>query len=518
MAFCAMADDTSATPASGSFEGAPREETVGIPKEADFSDLISFLSVTDRRASDRDPEEAPLNASLLDDLSASSGEPRAKGTAEGSPEPFGAESYAAPSPDVNPFTHTAELLAGLPPTALLSPHFAANTPAVAAGVIPSGVTPSKYVDGPPALPPPWLTHLPQGQAATWSGLGDDQAAASRRWAAYIEAAQCERYPPWEEHPPCLGQRDYHAKRWGHWDQDDADYWARGPAPYIPWGYGYPPRPPHLMEDYYGASFDHFYGFEGRGFAHQFEEYRGGPFDPFYGIGFEGRDFAHRFEVNGEFRPLRSRPRGCRGRRTDDELRPGVPARLPLAAGDDLPTDGPADRVGLNAIHFEAPARAKFFVVKSFTAADVRQALGRGVWASTEHGNQRLQAAYDTGAPVFLFFSVNGSGFFCGMARMVSGVDPSQKADCWGDDRWGGSFRVRWLYLKDVPNRRVHHLRVGSKSVTRSRDAQEMPHEQGRQMAQVFVEHRGRSSLLDPDTDWPEDPVETEWLVPDLQAD
>ena len=45
-------------------------------------------------------------------------------------------------------------------------------------------------------------------------------------------------------------------------------------------------------------------------------------------------------------------------------------------------------------------------------------------------------------------------------------------------RWGGSFKIEWLYLKDLPNKRVHHLRIGSKSVTRSRDTQEMPLEQG----------------------------------------
>ena len=40
-------------------------------------------------------------------------------------------------------------------------------------------------------------------------------------------------------------------------------------------------------------------------------------------------------------------------------------------------------------------------------------------------------------PVFLFFSVNGSGHFCGMAQMLNGVDYHSSAGVWAQDKWKG---------------------------------------------------------------------------------
>lgn len=62
--------------------------------------------------------------------------------------------------------------------------------------------------------------------------------------------------------------------------------------------------------------------------------------------------------------------------------------------------------------------AKFFVIKSYSEDDVHKSIKYGVWSSTSHGNNKLQAAYDTaqeiaagkprGCPIFLFFSVSSS--------------------------------------------------------------------------------------------------------------
>ena len=43
----------------------------------------------------------------------------------------------------------------------------------------------------------------------------------------------------------------------------------------------------------------------------------------------------------------------------------------------------------------------------------------------------------TQGPVFLFFSVNGSGHFCGMAQMLNGVDYHSSAGVWAQDKWKG---------------------------------------------------------------------------------
>lgn len=55
--------------------------------------------------------------------------------------------------------------------------------------------------------------------------------------------------------------------------------------------------------------------------------------------------------------------------------------------------------------------AKFFIIKSFSEDNVHKSIKYNVWASTPHGNKKLDAAYyeakgiKESCPVFLFFSV-----------------------------------------------------------------------------------------------------------------
>ena len=46
-----------------------------------------------------------------------------------------------------------------------------------------------------------------------------------------------------------------------------------------------------------------------------------------------------------------------------------------------------------------------------------------------------------GGSVYLFFSVNGSGHFCGMAEMLSGVDYNSSAGVWAQDKWRGREHI-----------------------------------------------------------------------------
>ena len=48
-------------------------------------------------------------------------------------------------------------------------------------------------------------------------------------------------------------------------------------------------------------------------------------------------------------------------------------------------------------------------------------------------------------PVFLFFSVNGSGHFCGMAQMLNGVDYHSSAGVWAQDKWKGNNVILYYY-------------------------------------------------------------------------
>jgi YTH domain-containing family protein len=41
-----------------------------------------------------------------------------------------------------------------------------------------------------------------------------------------------------------------------------------------------------------------------------------------------------------------------------------------------------------------PGNARFFVIKSFSEADVAKSIAHGLWTSTHAGNMRLQRAFN----------------------------------------------------------------------------------------------------------------------------
>ena len=88
-------------------------------------------------------------------------------------------------------------------------------------------------------------------------------------------------------------------------------------------------------------------------------------------------------------------------------------------------------------YMNQPPGTRYFVIKSFTEDDVQKSLKHEIWASTEKGNARLDRAFretkglrpgnddqgnGNGPPIYLFYSVNASGHFCGMAEMISTLD------------------------------------------------------------------------------------------------
>eukprot|EP01006_Ploeotia_vitrea_P047952 TRINITY_DN67179_c8_g3_i1.p1 TRINITY_DN67179_c8_g3~~TRINITY_DN67179_c8_g3_i1.p1 ORF type:complete len:542 (+),score=125.15 TRINITY_DN67179_c8_g3_i1:31-1656(+) len=156
--------------------------------------------------------------------------------------------------------------------------------------------------------------------------------------------------------------------------------------------------------------------------------------------------------------------------------------------------------------FDCPKSAKMFVIKSYSEDDVHKSIKYGVWASTESGNKRLSAAWNEASQhgarqphIFLFFSVNASGQFCGCAQMTSNVDTKQKLDYWADDKWSGKFTVKWIYIKDIPNTFFRHIILENnenKPVTNSRDTQEIPPEKGKEMVNIFRNFRHKTSIMD----------------------
>ncbi|XP_056683252.1 YTH domain-containing protein ECT2 isoform X2 [Spinacia oleracea] len=165
-----------------------------------------------------------------------------------------------------------------------------------------------------------------------------------------------------------------------------------------------------------------------------------------------------------------------------------------------------DREEYNCPDFmESYTEAKFFVIKSYSEDDVHKSIKYNVWSSTPNGNKKLDLAYkeaqqkSSGCPVFLFFSVNTSGQFVGLAEMVGPVDFQKNVEYWQQDKWNGNFPVKWHMVKDVPNSLLKLIILENnenKPVTNSRDTQEVKLEQGLEMLKIFKEHTSKTCILD----------------------
>lgn len=152
--------------------------------------------------------------------------------------------------------------------------------------------------------------------------------------------------------------------------------------------------------------------------------------------------------------------------------------------------------------FTVPSKSRFFVIKSYNILDVNASFEHKIWTSTELGNKRLDRAFhelqNTGNPefdgkIFLFFSVNSLGKFCGVSQMKNCIDYNKTSDIWCEQtRWKGIFPVEWLLIKDVPNKFFQHLKIPAnefKPVTNSRDTQEVPFDIGISMLKIISSFR-----------------------------
>lgn len=153
--------------------------------------------------------------------------------------------------------------------------------------------------------------------------------------------------------------------------------------------------------------------------------------------------------------------------------------------------------------------AKFFIIKSYSEDDVHKSIKYNVWSSTISGNKKLNNAYEEAqklsvgkprkCPVFLFFSVNASGHFCGVAEMTGPVDFNKDMDFWLQDKWSGCFPVKWHIIKDVTNSSFRHIILVNnecRPVTSSRDTQDVPYLPGINMITIFKNTPLKTWILD----------------------
>ncbi|XP_073120654.1 uncharacterized protein [Henckelia pumila] len=208
-----------------------------------------------------------------------------------------------------------------------------------------------------------------------------------------------------------------------------------------------------------------------------------------------------FSRSGEFENSLELTRGPRGDNRNNPLKLPTEVEMPAPA---------IERSVYNSKDFQIEYdNAKFYVIKSYSEDDIHKCIKYGVWSSTPNGNKKLDAAFhevdgkskETGVkcPIFLFFSVNGSGQFVGVAEMIGQVDFSKNMDFWQLDKWNGFFPIKWHIVKDVPNTLLRHIILENnenRAVTYSRDTQEVGLKEGLEILGIFKNYSEKTSVLD----------------------
>lgn len=99
--------------------------------------------------------------------------------------------------------------------------------------------------------------------------------------------------------------------------------------------------------------------------------------------------------------------------------------------------------------------------------------------------------------------------------MTTALDYGKKSDLWAQDKWNGQFGVHWIFIKDIPNAHLRHIRLmypllicthiyfltlprnnENKPVTNSRDTQEIFLEPGKEVLRIFTTYVSKTSILD----------------------
>jgi hypothetical protein len=152
------------------------------------------------------------------------------------------------------------------------------------------------------------------------------------------------------------------------------------------------------------------------------------------------------------------------------------------------------------------SNCKFFVIKSFSEEDVHKSIKYNVWSSSKNGNLTLSNAFnitkEKNGNVYLFFSCNGSGRYCGIARMKTPCDETKSFELWTQDgKWPGLFDVEWLLIKDVPFKEFKNVIITMKDgeikpISNARDTQEIPLEQAKTMIEKIAEYQHTNTILE----------------------
>lgn len=143
---------------------------------------------------------------------------------------------------------------------------------------------------------------------------------------------------------------------------------------------------------------------------------------------------------------------------------------------------------------QIPNNSKFFIIKCNSIENIKKSFYNGIWSSTKFGNKRLSNCFKTlqkWEKIFLFFSVNGSGKFCGVAEMISDINENLDTTIWENNnncKFNHAFKCRWIIVRDIKNKYLKKFFLPNnemKPITSSRDTQEIPFTIGCSLIKIF---------------------------------
>eukprot|EP01065_Artemidia_motanka_P025525 TRINITY_DN30518_c0_g1_i1.p1 TRINITY_DN30518_c0_g1~~TRINITY_DN30518_c0_g1_i1.p1 ORF type:complete len:435 (+),score=65.92 TRINITY_DN30518_c0_g1_i1:111-1415(+) len=153
----------------------------------------------------------------------------------------------------------------------------------------------------------------------------------------------------------------------------------------------------------------------------------------------------------------------------------------------------------------------YFVIRSHCIENVRISVERGLWATGRQNETAINNAFSRCKTVFLIFSVNGSGQFCGYATVAEriprrGRESDERARELGlGGRWANPFSVEWIKVGSVGFAETNHLvnpyNHGT-PIKRSRDGQALPPDVGTALLRLIDDahaagHYGELGALRP---------------------
>ncbi|CAC5415952.1 YTHDF [Mytilus coruscus] len=148
----------------------------------------------------------------------------------------------------------------------------------------------------------------------------------------------------------------------------------------------------------------------------------------------------------------------------------------------------------------SPKCARFFVITTQRKETIYHSIRMRLWCSTSHGNKRLDQAFRENygkGPVYVFFSVVDSYYFCGMAQMKTAVDFNMDTSDWNNIRLLGQFAVNWIYLKNLPRSHLKHICLENKENRPMKcSIYEVPFEKGTQLLKIMHNYEHSGTILD----------------------